>query len=42
MASVIKLPKLSDTMEEGGISAWQKKVGDFVEEGETFVEIETD
>ena len=42
MAFVIRLPKLSDTMEEGAISSWQKKVGDFVEEGDLLVEIETD
>jgi len=42
MASVIEMPKLSDTMEEGGIANWLKKEGDFVEEGEVLVEIETD
>lgn len=42
MAQVIEMPKLSDTMEEGGIASWLKKEGDFVEEGEAFVEIETD
>jgi pyruvate dehydrogenase E2 component (dihydrolipoamide acetyltransferase) len=42
MAEVIEMPKLSDTMEEGGIAAWLKKEGDFIEEGEAFVEIETD
>jgi pyruvate dehydrogenase E2 component (dihydrolipoamide acetyltransferase) len=42
MAEVIEMPKLSDTMEEGGIAAWLKKEGDFVKEGEAFVEIETD
>ncbi len=42
MAHIIEMPKLSDTMEEGGIAAWLKKEGDFVEEGEAFVEIETD
>lgn len=42
MAEVIEMPKLSDTMEEGGIASWLKKEGDFIEEGESFVEIETD
>lgn len=42
MAEVIDMPKLSDTMEEGGIASWLKKEGDFIEEGEAFVEIETD
>ncbi|RZA24017.1 MAG: hypothetical protein EOP10_11135, partial [Proteobacteria bacterium] len=42
MAEVIEMPKLSDTMEEGGIASWLKKEGDFIEEGEAFVEIETD
>ena len=42
MANVIEMPKLSDTMEEGAIAAWSKKVGEFVEEGETICEIETD
>lgn len=42
MAQVIEMPKLSDTMEEGGIATWMKKEGDFIEEGEAFVEIETD
>ncbi len=42
MAHIIEMPKLSDTMEEGGIAAWLKKEGDFIDEGEAFVEIETD
>ena len=42
MAEIIEMPKLSDTMEEGGIAAWLKKEGDFINEGEAFVEIETD
>ena len=42
MASIIGMPKLSDTMEEGGIAGWLKKEGEKVEEGESFVEIETD
>jgi pyruvate dehydrogenase E2 component (dihydrolipoamide acetyltransferase) len=36
------MPKLSDTMEEGGIANWLKKEGDSVEIGEPLVEIETD
>ena len=42
MALLIEMPKLSDTMEEGAIAAWLKKEGEFIEEGEAFVEIETD
>ncbi len=42
MAEVIEMPKLSDTMEEGGIASWLKKEGEFIKEGEAFVEIETD
>lgn len=42
MAEIIEMPKLSDTMEEGAIAAWLKKEGEFVEEGEAIVEIETD
>jgi len=38
----ISMPRLSDTMEEGAISTWYKKVGDPVEAGETLAEIETD
>lgn len=42
MATIIEMPKLSDTMEEGAIASWLKKEGDVVEEGEPLVEIETD
>jgi pyruvate dehydrogenase E2 component (dihydrolipoamide acetyltransferase) len=42
MAEVIKMPKLSDTMEEGVVAEWHKKVGDTVEAGELLAEIETD
>jgi pyruvate dehydrogenase E2 component (dihydrolipoamide acetyltransferase) len=38
----IKMPRLSDTMEEGAISTWHKKPGDKVEVGDVLVEIETD
>ena len=33
MAEVIKMPRLSDTMEEGEVATWLKKVGEKVEEG---------
>ena len=36
------MPRLSDTMEEGTVSAWLKKVGDKVKEGDIIAEIETD
>ena len=39
---VIKMPRLSDTMEEGTVATWLKKVGDTVEEGDILAEIETD
>jgi len=39
---VIKMPRLSDTMEEGTVAAWLKKVGDTIEEGDILAEIETD
>ncbi len=42
MAEVIKMPRLSDTMTEGVIAAWHKKVGDPVKKGELLAEIETD
>ncbi len=42
MAEVIKMPKLSDTMTEGVVAEWHKKVGDTVNEGEILAEIETD
>ena len=42
MAEVITMPRLSDTMEEGTVAKWLKKVGDTVEEGEILAEIETD
>jgi pyruvate dehydrogenase E2 component (dihydrolipoamide acetyltransferase) len=38
----IKMPRLSDTMEEGAIATWHKKPGDHVEVGDVLVEIETD
>jgi len=42
MAELIKMPRLSDTMEEGTVATWFKKVGDAVQEGEILAEIETD
>ena len=42
MAEIIKMPRLSDTMEEGVVAQWLKKVGDKVSEGDILAEIETD
>ena len=42
MPKQIRMPKLSDTMEEGRLIAWRKKVGDPVKRGEVLAEIETD
>jgi pyruvate dehydrogenase E2 component (dihydrolipoamide acetyltransferase) len=42
MAEVIKMPKLSDTMTEGVIANWQKKVGEKVGSGDVLAEIESD
>ena len=42
MAEIINMPRLSDTMEEGTVATWLKKVGDKVEEGDILAEIETD
>ncbi len=39
---VVKMPRLSDTMEEGTVASWLKQVGDTVEEGDILAEIETD
>jgi len=39
---VITMPRLSDTMTEGTVANWLKKVGDRVEEGDILAEIETD
>src|ERR1041385_9039742 len=41
-AKVVQMPKMSDTMSEGVIAAWHKKVGDQVKSGELLAEIETD
>ncbi len=42
MAEIVKMPKLSDTMTEGVVSKWHKKVGDKVKSGDLLAEIETD
>ncbi len=42
MAEIIYMPKLSDTMTEGVVAEWTKKVGDKVSSGEVLAEIETD
>ncbi len=41
-ATIVKMPKLSDTMKEGTVAQWHKKVGDAVESGEVLADIETD
>ena len=42
MAEVIRMPKMSDTMEEGVIAEWHKKVGDKIKSGDVIAEVETD
>lgn len=42
MAEIINMPRLSDTMEEGTVAKWFKKVGDQIKEGDILAEIETD
>ena len=42
MATIINMPRLSDTMEEGVVAKWLKSVGDKIEEGDILAEIETD
>ena len=42
MAEIVKMPKLSDTMKEGVVAEWHKKVGDEIESGDLLAEIETD
>jgi len=41
-ATIIRMPKMSDTMDEGVIHAWLKKVGDKIEAGDMLAEVETD
>jgi pyruvate dehydrogenase E2 component (dihydrolipoamide acetyltransferase) len=42
MATIVTMPRLSDTMTEGTVAAWLKKVGDKISEGDILAEIETD
>ncbi len=42
MAEVIRMPRMSDTMEEGNIIGWLKEEGEAVEAGDTLAEVETD
>jgi pyruvate dehydrogenase E2 component (dihydrolipoamide acetyltransferase) len=42
MAEVIRMPKMSDTMTEGVIATWHKKVGDIIKSGDIIAEVETD
>ena len=42
MAEVVRMPKMSDTMTEGVVAKWHKKVGDAIKTGELVAEIETD
>jgi pyruvate dehydrogenase E2 component (dihydrolipoamide acetyltransferase) len=42
MAEIVRMPKLSDTMSEGVVAQWHKKVGDKVKSGDLLADIETD
>src|SRR5688500_4161618 len=42
MAEIVRMPKMSDTMTEGVVAKWHKKVGDSIKSGELMAEIETD
>ena len=42
MAEIVRMPRLSDTMTEGTVAKWHKKVGDSIAEGDLLAEIETD
>src|SRR5882672_6563603 len=42
MAEIVRMPKLSDTMTEGTVSKWLKKVGDTVKSGDILAEIDSD
>src|ERR1700761_6612156 len=42
MAEVVKMPKMSDTMTDGVVAKWHKKVGDKIKSGDVLAEIETD
>ena len=42
MAQIVQMPKMSDTMTEGVVAVWHKKVGDTIKPGELVAEVETD
>src|SRR5256885_15283423 len=42
MAEVVRMPKMSDTMTEGVVAKWHKKIGDTIKAGDLVAEIETD
>jgi len=42
MAEVVKMPRLSDTMTDGVVAKWHKKIGDKIQEGDLLADIETD
>ena len=42
MAEIVRMPRLSDTMTEGTVAKWHKKVGDKISEGDLLADIETD
>ena len=42
MAEIIRMPRMSDTMTEGVLVEWHKKVGDSVKSGDILAEVETD
>lgn len=42
MAEIIRMPKMSDTMTEGVVAKWHKKIGDAIKPGDVVAEIETD
>ena len=42
MAEIVRMPKMSDTMTEGVVAKWHKKVGDTIKSGDLVAEIETD
>ncbi|MCX6291437.1 MAG: pyruvate dehydrogenase complex dihydrolipoamide acetyltransferase [Bacteroidetes bacterium] len=42
MAEIVRMPKMSDTMTEGVVSKWHKKIGDKIKPGDLVAEIETD
>jgi pyruvate dehydrogenase E2 component (dihydrolipoamide acetyltransferase) len=42
MAEIVRMPKMSDTMTEGTVAVWHKKVGDTIKSGDVVAEVETD